>query len=333
MHVALLGSEQDPQIQHIAMALRQSNTPFYFANTQHFGSTWTISYDPDFDDGLIHFNSPSLCDQSRVTFSNTKAAYWHEYLPGPPPKSPSENARNDSSADVQAQRDKSDDRDSSLLENAGWVEQERASTLLCWFSYSDIKWVNSIDAVRSHQCKPYQSRIAGKLGAHIPYTFVGNAPEVASQFCNNMRDVIYKPVRGGRTAQFVNKQPNMRPLLNTLLGERPVTFQKYIAGVNVRSYVLGNDVLSVQIDSSELDYRNDDNASVSVTLVPSDVKQLAIKICKALGMHWCAIDWRKSAKGKYFFLEANPSPYFLKVENDTGLDITEKLVALLVKTS
>ncbi|MEC9061767.1 MAG: hypothetical protein VYC55_09195, partial [Pseudomonadota bacterium] len=156
--------------------------------------------------------------------------------------------------------------------------------------------------------------------------------EVASQFCSNMRDVIYKPVRGGRTAQFVNKQPNMRSLLNTLLGERPVTFQKYIAGVNVRSYVLGNDVLSVQIDSSELDYRNDDNASVSVTIVPGDVKQLAIRICQALGMHWCAIDWRKSAKGKYFFLEANPSPYFLKVENDTGLNITEKLVTLLVKT-
>lgn len=192
--------------------------------------------------------------------------------------------------------------------------------------------MNSIDAVRSHQCKPYQSRIAGKLGAHIPYTFVGNASEVASQFCSNMRDVIYKPVRGGRTAQYVNKQPNMRPLLNTLLGERPVTFQKYIAGVNVRSYVLGNDVLSVQIDSSELDYRNDDNASVSVTIVPGDVKQLAIRICQALGMHWCAIDWRKSAKGKYFFLEANPSPYFLKVENDTGLNITEKLVTLLVKT-
>ncbi len=39
MHVALLGSEQDPQIQHIAKALHQNNTPFYFANTQHFGST------------------------------------------------------------------------------------------------------------------------------------------------------------------------------------------------------------------------------------------------------------------------------------------------------
>lgn len=333
MHVALLGSEQDPQIQHIAKALHQNNTPFYFANTQHFGSTWKISYDPDFDDGLIHFNSPSLCDQPRVTFSNTQAAYWHEYLPGIPLKVPSDNAKNDASADAQTQGDRPHDGESTLLENAGWVEQERASTLLCWFSYSDIKWVNSIDAVRSHQCKPYQSRIAGKLGAHIPYTFVGNAPEVASQFCSNMRDVIYKPVRGGRTAQFVNKQANMRPLLNALLGERPVTFQKYIAGVNVRSYVLGNDVLSVQIDSSELDYRNDDNASVSVTLVPRDVQQLAVKICKALGMHWCAIDWRKSAKGKYFFLEANPSPYFLKIENDTGLDITSRLIELLSDTT
>ena len=264
MHVALLGSEQDPQIQHIAKALHQNNTPFYFANTQHFGSTWKISYDPDFDDGLIHFNSPSLCDQPRVTFSNTQAAYWHEYLPGIPLKAPRDNAKNDASADAQTQGDRPHDGESTLLENAGWVEQERASTLLCWFSYSDIKWVNSIDAVRSHQCKPYQSRIAGKLGAHIPYTFVGNAPEVASQFCNNMRDVIYKPVRGGRTAQFVNKQPNMRPLLNALLGERPVTFQKYIAGVNVRSYVLGNDVLSVQIDSSELDYRNDDLSLIHI---------------------------------------------------------------------
>ena len=333
MHVALLGSEQDPQIQYVATALSQTATPFYIANTQQFGSAWSISYDPDFDDGLIHFNSPSLCNQPRVTFSNTKAAYWHEYLPGASLTASSEKAHPDHTVNNQSKVEKPKDKPSNLIANATWTEQERASTLLCWFSFSDIKWVNSIDAVRSHQCKPYQSRVACKLGAHIPYTFVGNASEVASQFCNNMREVIYKPVRGGRTAQFVNKQPNMRPLLNTLLGERPVTFQKYIAGVNVRSYVLGNDVLSVQIDSSELDYRNDDNASVSVTAVPSDIQQLAVRICHALGMHWCAIDWRKSAKGKYFFLEANPSPYFLKVEKDTGLGITEKLVALMVKTS
>lgn len=312
MHVALLGNEQDPQIQHIATALEQTSTPYYFANTQHFGTDWTISYDPDFDDGLIHFKKPALCNQPRVTFSNTKAAYWHEYLPG-------------------ALKRASTDEPATSMEDFGWAEQERASTLLCWFSYSDIKWVNSIDAVRSHQCKPYQSRIAGKLGAHIPYSFVGNAPEVASQFCNNMREVVYKPVRGGRTAQFVNKQPNMRPLLNTLLNERPVTFQKYIAGANVRSYVLGNDVLSIQIDSDELDYRNDDNASVAVTIIPKAVQQLAVEICKALGMHWCAIDWRKSLKGNYFFLEANPSPFFLKVEKDTGLDITGRLVALLTQ--
>lgn len=322
MHVALLGSEQDPQIQHIARALQQSDIQFYIANTRYFGATWTISYDPDFDDGLIHFDSSLLCDKPRVTFSNTQAAYWHEYLPGALPDADTQSTNMDSNVP---------DKPSSAYENYGWTEQERASTLLCWFSYANIKWVNSIDAVRSHQCKPYQSRIASKLGAHIPYTFVGNAPEVATQFCNNMREVVYKPVRGGRTAQFVNKQPNMRPLLNTLLSERPVTFQKYIEGTNIRSYVLGSDVLSVQIDSEELDYRNDDNSSISVAIIPNEVQRLAVKICQALGMHWCAIDWRRSAKGKYFFLEANPSPYFLKVENDTGLDITEKLVALLLK--
>lgn len=48
-------------------------------------------------------------------------------------------------------------------------------------------------------------------------------------------------------------------------------------------------------------------------------------------MYWCVIDWCKSVKGKYFFLEVNFSFYFLKVENDIGLDIIEKLVVLLVK--
>ena len=97
----------------------------------------------------------------------------------------------------------------------------------------------------------------------------------------------------------------------------------------MRSYVLGEDVLSVQIDSHELDYRNDRYAKLHTTIIAKPIKQLAIRICKTLGMQWCAIDWRKSAKGTFFFLEANPCPFYLKVEKETGHDITGRLVRLL----
>ncbi|BFT31650.1 hypothetical protein D210916BOD24_28260 [Alteromonas sp. D210916BOD_24] len=313
MHIALIGSEVDPQIIHIANALRASHASFFIANTEYFGTGWSISYDPDFNDGLIHFDHAEIGndmgDLPRVTFSAIHACYWHEYRAG---------AVENSASD-----------DSSKTSEYQWTEQERSSTLLCWFSYEDIKWVNPIEAIRSYQCKPVQLKIAGKLGANIPYSFVGNATEVAAQFCSNMREIIYKPTRGGQTAQFVNKQLNMRPLLQALLQQRPVMFQKYIAGTHIRSFVLGDEVVSVRIESNELDYRNDKRAQITATVIPKDVQQLAIELCKALGMHWCAIDWRKSAKNTFFFLEANPSPFFLTIEKDTGQDITGRLITLL----
>jgi glutathione synthase/RimK-type ligase-like ATP-grasp enzyme len=88
-------------------------------------------------------------------------------------------------------------------------------------------------------------------------------------------------------------------------------------------------VVSVQIDSHNLDFREDINARPLLTPLPKPMQDLSRKICTGLGMHWCAIDWRKNTKGEYYFLEANPCPFFLFVENETGVDITGRLVKLL----
>ena len=316
MYIGLIGDEKDPQLIHLATSLAQQNRLYFIANTAYFGSQWTISFDPDSNEGYLHFARSERQSKQRVMFSEIKAVYWHQYIPtktmsGIPDTSLSSKNSQQTAAQTM------------------WIEQELSSTLLCWFTYHGTRWVNSIDAVRSHQCKPMQLSIASQQGANIPYSFVGNAPEAAEQFCSNLQEIVYKPVRGGKVAQFVNKTEHIRPLLTTLLSQRPVTFQKYISGTNIRSYVLGNDVMSVRIDSNELDYRNDDYATPVIAMIPQDIKRLAVRICKALGMHWCAIDWRKTNKDTYFFLEANPSPFFLKVERETGLDITGRLLKLL----
>ena len=322
MLTALLGSANDPQIRHLANALKSEGVNFFIADTADFGNKWSLSYDPDFDDGLIHFDDEesrvNAGESTRVAFSTIYSAYWHEYraMTAPVDNEEANKCLNIASSPA-------------LSGDTQWLEQERSSALQCWFYYDSIKWVNSIDAVRLHQCKAIQLRKVANLGANIPYSFIGNSPTVAAQFCSNMKHVIYKPVRGGKTAQHVIKQPNMRALFSTVLAQRPVTLQKYIAGTNVRSYVLGEDVLSVQIDSHEPDYRNDRYAKLHTTIIAKPIKQLAIRICKTLGMQWCAIDWRKSAKGTFFFLEANPCPFYLKVEKETGHDITGRLVRLL----
>ena len=303
MAIVLLGSEKDPQILHMQKALIHANQEPIVINTEYFGTQWTISYDPDYHDGLLHFSNVLVNNKPYIPMSAISAAYWHQYIP-PQSSSP------------------------DCVHNQ-WLEQEVASTLLCWFLFSETRWVNNIDAIRAHQCKPAQLHAANKLGAKVPYTFVGNASEVGYQFYCNMNKTIYKPVKGGKTAQLLDQNNMQYSEIKSLLNERPVTFQKYIEGTNIRSYVIGSDVISVQIDSINVDFRTDNTLHPFLTLVPKHIQQLAISLCRGLGMHWCAIDWRRTTKGEYYFLEANPSPFFLFVENKTGADITGRLVKLL----
>ncbi len=314
MYIGLLGNEHEPQIIHLLRALQAQGHPTVVVNTENFGQGWQLSYDPDFNDGILHFNpsmpattSPQI---THLAMSRISAVYWHQYLP----------PRCEGSDEAQRQ----------------WLTQEVTSTLLCWFNFSDTRWVNSIAAIRAHQCKPTQMRAAAKLGATLPYTFVGNSEQVAYQFCCNMHEVIYKPVKGGKTTKYLQKRSlqksgQLRQYLSQFLARQPVTFQDYISGTNIRSYVLGNEVISIQIDSDSVDFRDDDDAQPCLTLLPKAMQDLAVAICRELGMYWCAIDWRKTAKEKYYFLEANPCPFFLHVENVTGVDITGRLVKLLTQ--
>lgn len=301
MYIALLGSEADPQILHIQKVLVDLDHVVFIVNTRYFGTQWQLSYDPDFNDGLLHFMPGSVNGKTRIPLSTIHSVYWHQYFPP----------------------------ETRYSAQQSWVDQEMSSTLLCWFLFKETKWVNNIDVIRSHQCKPAQLSHASKLGAKVPYTFVGNTPDIANQFCHDMQNVVQKPVKGGRLTRYLKQTPSLQSEITAILKAHPVTLQHFVAGTNVRSYVIGEDVISVQIDTHDVDFRSDANVKPLLTLLPKPIQQLAKKLCSGLGMYWCAIDWRRTHGGEYYFLEANPCPFFLFVENETGVDITGRLVHLL----
>ncbi len=304
MHIVLLGNESDPQIAHIAAAIKSAGHTPYITNTQYFGIHWRICYDPDYHDGYLTFSDHYGVPKNRLALSSIDAAYWHQYLPP-----------------INAKH--------QVPQHSTWLEQEFASALMPWFTYESIQWVNNIRAVRAHQSKPVQLKEACELGAKIPFTYIGNSTEMAYQFCNNIPQAIYKPVRGGKTAKLLIQNDNQHTQVHGLLHEHPITLQAYISGTNIRSYVLGNDVINVQIDTDLMDFRDDRRATPVLTLVPRSIKELAIKICRSFGMAWCAIDWRRESTGNYYFLEANPCPHYLMVEHTTGVDITGRLLKLM----
>ena len=81
MQIALIGSETDPQILHVAEAIIADKNEPCIINTNYFGKHWQLSYDPDFNDGLLHFDRPTRNGLFRIPLSDITSAYWHQYIP------------------------------------------------------------------------------------------------------------------------------------------------------------------------------------------------------------------------------------------------------------
>ncbi|MEW9798837.1 ATP-grasp domain-containing protein [Alteromonas sp. CYL-A6] len=295
MLIVILGEHNDPQVRHMHSAIAASGATPVIADTADFGHAWRLSMNPATGDGEIVFNDKTVC------LSDIHSVYWHRY------RTP---------------------RPASVHSNTSLHAPNTASALHSWFLLPDTRWINPLGALQYHQCKPVQLMHAYRLGATIPSTWTGNAPAQANVFCQSSGALIIKPVKGGTTAKRTSAAAVKRHL-----SEAPVTLQVFVPGTNIRTYVFGSEAVHIQLDSDDVDYRTDQHVTPVTTRVPPRINALSVQICEAFGMYWCAIDWRLTPAGEYVFLEANPCPYFLYVENTTGLDLTGRLLKLLTATA
>lgn len=296
MIIALLGEAKDPQIRHLHHHLLLAGHTPWVADTSRFGTDWSLSFDANSFEGHFAIND------KRILLSQVRAAYWHRYTQPTLSDSPCRS-----------------------------MAMDFSSALNCWFYYSATRWVNGLEAVRYHQCKPAQLHQASQLGALIPQTWIGNNVHAASAFSKKLTAPIVKPVHGGDTASRLESDDESN--IATRLTRSPATLQAFIPGTNIRTYVIGNEVFHFLLNTSCIDFRADNQVEPEITTAPAELTRLATKLCRALGMHWCAIDWRLTPDKQYYFLEANPCPYFLYVEQVTGVDITRALIAALTQSS
>lgn len=192
-----------------------------------------------------------------------------------------------------------------------------------------VRWVNSWQAQQLHRTKPVQLARVAQLGVAIPATIVTNDPAQVKQFAAEHPRCIFKPVQGGAHAQLLEpRHLEEEHLVHLRLA--PVTIQEEIPGTNIRVFVAGEQVLSCEIRTPHLDYRDDPQPLVLVHQLPHQMIEQCRQIAQALDLIWTGIDFRLTPEGQYFFLEANPSPMFLGFEQATGLPLSESLAALLV---
>lgn len=191
--------------------------------------------------------------------------------------------------------------------------------------------VNPPAAIAAHRCKPVQSAAVAALGVAVPDTRISSHPDAAAEmFAAHPDGVIIKPVGGGAYARRLTRRDLAR---EAVIRASPMQYQAWIAGEDLRVYVVGEEVFAGRIVVTKpgcVDFRTDpDHRSEAVTLSGAEAA-CCVKICRALGMVWTGIDLRRTPAGELVFLEANPSPMFLRFERDTGHPILAALVEILM---
>ncbi|MBD3587067.1 hypothetical protein HHX48_15075 [Salinimonas sp. HHU 13199] len=293
--VLLLGNSTQPEIQLVQQHLLDAGTIPLIIDTTQFGQQFQLSWSATDSAGVLH------CPQGQFAFNDIDAAFWFRFsLPAVTALSPN-----------------------SL--------KDYQSTLNTLLACQSIEWCNSVEAIRYHQQKPVQLGHATKLGLTIPPTYIGNHVEQAWAFMQSHQHVICKPVHGGQHTFRISSTDTTKTDIERTLAQSPMTFQRFIEGTNIRTYVIQDTVISAEIQSSATDFRSDSHARLLAHTLPDDVAQQSIALCHAFNMRWTAIDWRYTPNEGYVFLEANPAPCFAKFERHSGHPVSKLLARMLLR--
>lgn len=299
MVVLILGREEDAHVRHVYHSLSPTDVQVEILDTSQYPTEIQISWMPHEDTGMLH-----LSGQRSIATEDIQSVYWRSFIPGQPGNI--------------------DDAYQKKL-----AHRDTETMLRTFLQLPHIRWVNGWKAYQFHREKPLQLYCVNQLGVSIPETLVGNNASAIQDFADGNDRVIFKPLYGGAHSQFLNEAHLQPERLNQVLQIAPVTLQRYIPGTNVRVYVIGDDIFAAEIRSSYLDFRDDKSHELIAMTVPSQVEAQSKAIALALHLKWTAIDWRVQPDGEYIFLEANPSPMFLKFEQVTQWPITQSLIKLL----
>jgi glutathione synthase/RimK-type ligase-like ATP-grasp enzyme len=198
--------------------------------------------------------------------------------------------------------------------------------------------VNPLAAVHAHRHKPRQSAQVARLGVAVPATLISNDPAEVRRFCAEHAaapgGIVVKPVLGGAYARRLSPADLGR---ERSIRACPMQYQVYVPGEDVRAYVVGEEVFAGRIVPGPgpeahggVDFRTDPGHRSEALRLSRGEEAACVAIARTLGLRLAGIDFRRAPDGRLIFLEANPSPMFLRFAQDTGHPVLERLMDLIL---
>jgi len=206
------------------------------------------------------------------------------------------------------------------------------------------RW-SAADADAVGELKPYQLRLAQRLGMRTPKTLLTNNPdEVVRLVKGTDQRIVYKAFTGG-----VIHYPGAFPsgLLTTVVGDEILQyadrirhtmcmFQEYIdKAYEIRLTVVGNTffpvvISSQEMDSTAVDWRGENQLPYGpYKALPQEIVDRVQQMFATLDIVYGAVDFIVTPESDFVFLEVNPGGQFMWMQHDLGLDMSGCFADLL----
>lgn len=212
-----------------------------------------------------------------------------------------------------------------------------------------VMWMSDPLAVHRSDSKILQLTVARECGLEIPATLVTNDPVRLRIFRDRTGDarVVAKALRLG----YFDDGDNGRSVHTTVLDSAdfdddesiriaPVIYQELVAKASdVRVTIVGREVFAAAIESQEepsavIDWRaSTRELRHDVHDLPSRIADGCVRLMRALGLSYGAIDLILRPTGEYCFLEVNPNGQWLWLDDKLTLGITDAVARWLMTAS
>jgi hypothetical protein len=186
----------------------------------------------------------------------------------------------------------------------GWF-----ATLQGWLlAHPEVRTLNA-EITASAFNKPAALLQARASGLRIPHTWVSNEVSLLRQRLS--APCIAKPVAGGGLCQTLEEALHtIDPAKPVEHSAMPALIQPRLAAAEMRLFVIGDHSFAFDVSSPSLDYRAQQDATVTLREVPPEVQPLR-ELMRRLRMDFGAADFKACPDtGEWVFLELNTSPMF-----------------------
>ena len=199
--------------------------------------------------------------------------------------------------------------------------------------------LNESMAIGRARDKLWALQIMSRLGIGLPVTGFANSARRAEELIRMVGGppVVIKLVEGTQGLGVVlgETMPSAKSTFEAFRGAKiNILVQEFIkeaGGADIRAFVIGDCVVgAMKRQSGPGEFRSNlhrGGTAEKISITPEE-RSTAVRACRALGLNVAGVDMLRSSRGPVL-IEVNSTPGLQGIEQSTGIDIAERIIAFL----